>query len=110
MAMLAAVSAVAAVTPRPIEPPRISTPVVARPAGAPAGYWVQVGAFRNATIASRIAAQVKGEILVAPPATSGASGEPILRVRVGPFADRAQAVARMRQLQGLGYQPFLATP
>jgi phospholipid transport system substrate-binding protein len=110
MAMLAAVSAVAAVTPRPIEPPRVSTLVVARPAAAPIGYWVQVGAFRNATIASRIASHVKGEILVAPPATSGESGEPILRVRVGPFTDRAQAVARMRQLQGLGYQPFLATP
>jgi cell division septation protein DedD len=80
--------------------------VVVRPAAAPAGYWLQVGAFRNAAIASRIAGQVKGEIMVAPPGT-GDRGEPILRVRVGPFADRAQAVARMRQLQALGYQPFI---
>lgn len=109
MAMLAAVSALAAVSPAPIEPPRSTRPVIARPATAPAGYWLQVGAFRNATIASRIAGQVKGEILVAPPA-AGDRGEPILRVRVGPFADRAQAVARLRQLQSLGYQPFIAVP
>jgi len=108
MAMLAAVSALAAVTPAPIEPPR-TKPVIVRPAAAPAGYWLQVGAFRNATIASRVAGQVKGEILVAPPA-AGDRGEPILRVRVGPFADRAQAVARLRQLQSLGYQPFIAVP
>jgi len=109
MAMLAAVSALAAVTPAPIEPPRNAKPVIVRPAAAPSGYWIQVGAFRNATIASRIAGQVKGEILVAPPA-AGDRGEPILRVRVGPFADRAQAVARLRQLQSLGYQPFIAGP
>jgi len=109
MAMLAAVSAVAAVSPAPIEPPRSTKPVIARPAAAPAGYWLQVGAFRNATIASRIAGQVKGEILVAPPA-AGDRGEPILRVRVGPFTDRAQAVAHLRQLQSLGYQPFIAWP
>jgi phospholipid transport system substrate-binding protein len=109
MAMLAAVSALAAVSPAPIERPRSTKPVIARPAVAPAGYWLQVGAFRNATIASRIAGQVKGEILVAPPA-AGDRGEPILRVRVGPFADRAQAVARLRQLQSLGYQPFIAWP
>ena len=96
MAMLAAVS-------------RSIKPVIARPAAAPSGYWIQVGAFRNATIASRIAGHVKGEILVAPPA-AGDRGEPILRVRVGPFADRAQAVARLRQLQTLGYQPFIAVP
>ena len=109
MAMLAAVSALAAVSPAPIEPPRSTRPVIARSAAATAGYWLQVGAFRNATIASRIAGQVKGEILVAPPA-AGDRGEPILRVRVGPFADRAQAVARLRQLQSLGYQPFIAGP
>jgi phospholipid transport system substrate-binding protein len=109
MAMLAAVSALAAVTPTPIEPPRSPKPVIARPVAAPSGYWIQVGAFRNATIASRIAGHVKGEILVAPPA-AGDRGEPILRVRVGPFADRAQAVARLRQLQSLGYQPFIAGP
>jgi phospholipid transport system substrate-binding protein len=106
MAMLAAVSALAAVPPASIEPPRSTKPAIARPAAAPSGYWIQVGAFRNATIASRIAGQVKGEILIAPP-VPGDRGEPILRVRVGPFADRAQAIARLHQLQALGYQPFI---
>jgi phospholipid transport system substrate-binding protein len=109
MAMLAAVSGLAAVSPAPIEPPRSTRPVITRPAAAPSVYWLQVGAFRNPTIAIRIAGQVKGEILVAPP-TAGDRGEPIMRVRVGPFTDRAQAVARLRQLQGLGYQPFIAGP
>jgi hypothetical protein len=57
-----------------------------------------------------VADRVKGEILVvAPPAAGGGRGEPILRVRVGPFADRAQAAGRLREIRALGYQPFLAT-
>jgi phospholipid transport system substrate-binding protein len=97
----------AAVSP-PAEPGFAAKPVVAHPAMA---LWIQVGAFRNAAIAGRIAMQVKGEIFVAPPpASAGAHAEPLLRVRVGPFVDRVQAIARLRQLQGLGYQPFLAAP
>jgi cell division septation protein DedD len=92
-------------SPQPSVSPR---PLVAQPVKAPA-YWIQVGAFRNATVADRVAQRVRGEIFVAPPA-SGTRTEPLLRVRVGPFADRGQAVARLRELQGLGYQPFIATP
>jgi cell division septation protein DedD len=93
----------------PAEPVRATPkPLVARPATAPA-YWIQVGAFRNATVADRVAQRVRGEIFVAPPA-GGARAEPLLRVRVGPFAERSQAAARLRELQGLGYQPFIATP
>ncbi len=96
--------------PPPAEPGFAAKPVAARPATATA-FWIQVGAFRNAAIAGRIAMQVKGEIFVAPPpASAGAHAEPLLRVRVGPFVDRVQALARLRQLQGLGYQPFLAVP
>jgi cell division protein FtsN len=52
---------------------------------------------------------VNGEILVvAPRVATGGRGEPILRVRVGPFPDRAHAVARLREIQSLGYQPFIA--
>jgi phospholipid transport system substrate-binding protein len=94
----------------PAEPAFATRPAVARPA-TPAGLWIQVGAFRNAAIAGKIAMQVKGEIFVAPlPASAGRHVEPLLRVRVGPFTDRVQALARLRQLQGLGYQPFLAAP
>jgi hypothetical protein len=57
-------------------------------------------------MAGRVAERVKGEILIAP---SPAAAEPLLRVRVGPFANRAQAVARLRDYRSLGYQPFVAT-
>jgi cell division protein FtsN len=78
---------------------------------APAAYWIQVGAFRNATVAGRIAARVNGEIfVVAGHAAGGGHGEPLLRVRVGPFNDRAQASARLRELRAQGYQPFVAVP
>jgi hypothetical protein len=104
-----AAPALAAVTPvRAIEPPRAASPGAVRPTAAP-GVWVQVGAYKSASTAGRVAAQVKGEILVvAEPAAGGGRGEPLLRVRVGPFADRAQAAARLREIRGLGYQPFLA--
>ncbi|HEX2440112.1 MAG TPA: ABC transporter substrate-binding protein [Methylomirabilota bacterium] len=101
-------SRMAALTP-PAEPVRVTPkPLGARPAATPV-FWIQVGAFRNATVADRVAQRVRGEIFVAPSA-SGARTEPLLRVRVGPFAERGQAVARLRELQGLGYQPFIAAP
>jgi hypothetical protein len=34
--------------------------------------------------------------------------EPLYRVRVGGFADRAAAQTTLRELEGLGYKPFLA--
>ncbi len=90
--------------PAPAERPRVLKPVVARAPQAPA-FWIQVGAYRSATMAGRVAERVKGEIMVAP---SPAAAEPLLRVRVGPFAKRAQAVSRLREFQSLGYQPFVA--
>jgi phospholipid transport system substrate-binding protein len=95
----------AAVPVAAVQRPRALKPVVARPVGTTPVYWVQVGAFRNATTAGRVAERVKGEILVVP---SPSAGEPLLRVRVGPFASRAQAASRLRDFQALGYQPFIA--
>jgi phospholipid transport system substrate-binding protein len=88
-------------------------PVVASSSTAPSRpstFWIQVGAFRNATIAGRIAEQVRGQVFVlTEPGPAAARGEPILRVRVGPFKDRAQVAARLRELRAIGYQPFIAT-
>jgi cell division septation protein DedD len=53
-----------------------------------------------------VAEHVRGVILVGP--TPAADAAPLLRVRVGPFADRAHAAVRLRELRTLGYQPFLA--
>jgi hypothetical protein len=82
---------------------------LASPSGS--GFWVQVGAFRDTTMAGRVAKAVNGEILVVADASLGGAriGEsPLLRVRVGPFVERTQAVSRARDLQALGYKPFIA--
>jgi phospholipid transport system substrate-binding protein len=100
---------VAAATPPPapamprVEPPPIARPVVARPPAT--AWWVQVGAYRNATAAGTVAAQVHGEILVV--ATPRDSEPPLLRVRVGPFADRARAEMRRTELEAQGWRAFI---
>jgi len=37
-----------------------------------------------------------------------AAGLSLARVRMGPFAVRAEAVSKLRELQARGYQPFIA--
>jgi phospholipid transport system substrate-binding protein len=88
------------------ERPQASKRGVARAAERRPAYWVQVGAYRSPAIAGKVAKQVKGEILVA---RTTAAGDPLLRVRVGPFSNRAQATARLQEYQSLGYKPFVAT-
>jgi ABC-type transporter MlaC component len=87
----------------------------ARPARASNGrsYWVQVGAFKSPEAARRLAA-----LLVEPEA--GGSGRSavvmeawtadmlLTRVRVGPFADRGEAAATLREMEARGYRPFIA--
>jgi ABC-type transporter MlaC component/cell division septation protein DedD len=90
-----------AVTPPPAP---IARPVVARPA-ATGGWWVQVGAYRSATAAGKVAAHVHGEILVV--ATPADTEPPLLRVRVGPFADRARAEVRRGELAAQGWRAFI---
>jgi phospholipid transport system substrate-binding protein len=99
----------AAVPPsRPTNLPQTASPAVTREP-ATSEVWIQVGAFKSTTTAGRVATQVNGEILVvAPRGLAGGGVEPLLRVRVGPFSDRVQATARLRELRALGYQPFIA--
>jgi phospholipid transport system substrate-binding protein len=111
-------------TPGPAEPATAPRPAIASDvsprrqivassstaSSRPSTFWIQVGAFRNATIAGRIAERVRGRIFVVTeqaPATG--RGEQLLRVRVGPFKHRAQVLSRLRELRALGYQPFVAT-
>ena len=35
-------------------------------------------------------------------------GAALARVRVGPFADRAEATSTVRELESRGYKPFIA--
>ena len=76
-------------------------------------YWVQVGAFKTAEAAARVAAELRRAGLAAwngAPTTLPGNSEPALvRVRVGPFASRADAQAKLRELITHGYTPFIAT-
>jgi phospholipid transport system substrate-binding protein len=87
----------------------------ARPAPASNGrsYWVQVGAFKSPEAARRLAA------LLAEPAPKGSGRSAVVveswaadilltRVRVGPFADRWEAAAKLREMEVRGYKPFIA--
>ena len=83
------------------------------PASNGKSYWVQVGAFKSTEAARRLAA-----LLVAPepsgssrPAAvteSWAADTLLTRVRVGPFADRSEAAAKVREMEARGYKPFIA--
>jgi len=117
----------AAPAPPPLVAPPVASPPTARPlveaALVPAAprregvgeraYWVQVGAFRNADSARRLAARLR-EQDAAPPGGQvvvlfGAPGSSSLaRVRVGPFADHDAAAAGIRALRELGYEPAIA--
>ncbi len=77
-------------------------------------YWVQVGAFANLAAARRLAAALEEQapalppnrwIVVIEPADTGAE---LAKVRVGPFAGRFDAAAKLRDVQGYGYKPFIA--
>jgi cell division septation protein DedD len=76
---------------------------------AAASYWLQMGAFPNheaGELASRLLEQSLPLAIDA--VTAGRAGELLLRVRVGPFADRAEAASRLRDLQTKGYQSRIA--
>jgi phospholipid transport system substrate-binding protein len=86
--------------------------VAGLPSSRPAIYWVQVAAFKNQHAALRLAA------LLGSDKTPDRSAEPwmvvvtpapeVSRVRIGPFADRAEAELSLRRLEARGFKPFIA--
>jgi phospholipid transport system substrate-binding protein len=104
----------AAVVDRPRRTPEpAETPPPARPAPATApSYWLQMGTFRDADTASRLVTRLLERNLpvaidsVAVP--TGRQGRLVARVRVGPFADEAEAVLKLQRLRTIGYRPLLA--
>jgi cell division protein FtsN len=89
--------------PAPAAAPPTSTAKPAATSTATAnGWYLQVGAYRSRENADRQARQLSGRgfaTSVAPPVAGG-----LFRVRVGPFADRAEAVrvqGRLRSQEGL---------
>ncbi len=71
----------------------------------PTTYWVQVGAFHGVEAATRAAVALR-EHAVTLVTTPGSS--PVLRVLLGPFVRRADAVLMLRSLKGRGFDGFLA--
>ncbi len=73
-------------------------------------YWVQVAAFKSFEAAMRLASLLRGEKSVAPDrwAVVMEPGPALARVRVGPFADRAEATSNLRELESRGFKPFIA--
>jgi phospholipid transport system substrate-binding protein len=98
----------AAVTPREARPAEIHVPDVRaleppRPA-VRVGYWVQVGAFRNAEKAMRVATALRDQTV----SLFTEPDNPLLRVAVGPFANRDAAATKLREIRALGYDAFIA--
>ena len=92
--------------------PALATPLSSPPAAkisvarasASLRYWVQVGAFKDADAASRLAHRLLASHLP----VEITPGVPLTRVRVGPYPDREQAASQLRALTERGYRPFLA--
>ena len=71
-------------------------------------FWVQVGAFRTADAAARLVRRLRDRAVTI--ATGGDRVTPMLRVLVGPFAERAAASAAARSLQASGIAAFVPEP
>ena len=102
-----------AIAPSPHLAPAERKPPARASVMAITSYWVQVGAFKTAEAAARVAAELRRAGLAAwngVPTTLPGNSEPALvRVRVGPFASRADAQAKLHELITHGYTPFIAT-
>lgn len=98
------VPVVAPATVRVAAPATVTLPVAAAPRPT-ASYWVQVGAFKNPEAARRLASRLgRGNVTLAP---GPGPGQSLVHVRVGPFAERREAVAELLELRSRGYQPFV---
>ena len=83
---------------RASEPPK--KPKVAR---TDTYYWVQVGAFRDIQMATRMVKQLLTEDW----SVGMVPGSSLTRVRVGPFVDAAEALASLEKLVLRGFRPFI---
>ena len=95
-----------------LEPGRSAgTPAVSPPADASRSrpYWIQVAAFRNSQTAARLASSLRAAPPVVPVrwAVVTEPGPSLARVRIGPFADRAEAAPSLRALESRGFKPFI---
>lgn len=69
-------------------------------------FWIQVGAFRDTDAATRLVERLRKHSVTV--ATGGQRSEPLARVLVGPFTNRAAAASTLRELAAGGYRAFIA--
>ena len=100
------------VAPAPAETARPSATASLRPSAEPRatrpisdlGYWVQVGAFRTDEAAIKVVSALGDE----PVSLLRMPGAPLLRVLVGPFANRDAAASKLREIKARGLDGFVA--
>lgn len=81
-------------------PARQALPPVAPPASSGGRYILQAGSSRNGADAERLRASLALQGMVAQVQPVNINGETWHRIRVGPFASRAEADTAQRQLHG----------
>lgn len=76
---------------------------------ARAAYWVQLGAFKTLEAARHLVNALRPQpaSISSGPSPDSASAS-LNRVRVGPFANHAAAIAKLRELDVRGYPGFIA--
>ena len=106
-----------ALAPKPDRPASAPAALAAKPPAPPATaslvptskYWVQLGAFQTLAAARLLASSLLPQTAVISNGPGPGAGAAILnRVRIGPFADHAQAAAKLRELDDRGYPGFIA--
>ncbi|HEU0017005.1 MAG TPA: septal ring lytic transglycosylase RlpA family protein [Methyloceanibacter sp.] len=92
----------------PAAAPRLRWEASARASGMPldgagaGGYLIQAGSFRSEANAER-ARSLLGGIAPVEVAPTQVGNETLFRVRVGPFADKAEVVSALARVTGAGY-------
>lgn len=97
------------------QPPAVAKaprPATAEPKGAPATgkWWVQAGVFASADNAQRLARELKAAGIPVAVSQITVQGKPMHRVRAGPVADRAAALALQARLAAKGHKSSLIAP
>jgi cell division septation protein DedD len=97
---------IAETVPPPVAPPAAAPPAAAPPEPRTAGWFLQIGAYSTRAVADAQLAKLKQldvPVFVLVPAAG--SPDKLFKVRVGPYADRADAEQASARLQRQGYRP-----
>jgi cell division septation protein DedD len=95
--------------------PELATVARPEPAGESQGaglYWVQLGAFQSADAAGHLADRYRRDgATISQFRLTSASGNRVgvlARVRLGPFANRSDALSKVKELTAKGQTSFIA--